>query len=156
MAIQSAPSNIVYRTMLKLYPAEFQAMFAAEMREVFTEASEAQGKGLFSARLPYATAQCFGLLKGALREYMAKWASADRYLQRSCTWRDVRDLQDEAELRQYIDGLVGSMTLAIARHNFSQARFYSGEERTARAHLERLLQRKTAIERSEGHFQEGR
>jgi hypothetical protein len=73
-------------------------------------------------------------------ERASKWNQQDRYIIGLSTVQSGTEGQDEiAEVRSRLEALLRSMEAAIAHHDFSKARFYSNEERTARLHLQRLI-----------------
>jgi hypothetical protein len=57
--------NRVYRTLLRLYPADYRAMFAAEMALTFARVAD--------DRLGPVLAELIGLIIGAAAEWIAKW-----------------------------------------------------------------------------------
>jgi hypothetical protein len=134
----------LYRVLLKLYPTEYQAVFAPEMTEVFEQASaEFKQRGLLG-RIVFVTCECTGLLKGAAREHAAKWAAQDSYITSRCALRDSSEHRDEiSQVQRRLGQLIRSMEFAIAHHDFPKARFYSDEERATRALLSRLVNQTT-------------
>jgi hypothetical protein len=56
-----------YRTLLRLYPADYRAMFAAEMTRAFDRVVEECHS--------YHTAELLGVIAGAAREWIAKWTT---------------------------------------------------------------------------------
>jgi hypothetical protein len=56
-----------YRTLLRLYPADYRAMFAVEMMRAFDRVAE--------ERQRYLAAELLGVAAGAAREWIAKWTT---------------------------------------------------------------------------------
>ena len=56
-----------YRTLLRLYPADYRAMFAAEMTRAFDR--------LVEERHTHLTAELLGVFAGAACEWVAKWTT---------------------------------------------------------------------------------
>jgi hypothetical protein len=64
-----------YRTLLRLYPQDYRARFAAETIEAFERAAEERrGQGV-PALVGFALAEWIGLAAGAADEWMAKWTT---------------------------------------------------------------------------------
>jgi hypothetical protein len=152
-----------YRTLLRLYPEDYKAMFSAEMLNAFEKATEerrAQG-GLILVR--FILAELAGLIIGAGVEWIAK-LTTDKALRGQCL-PDLRMMRppgvphevwfasacmssgqsvamDEMiEAKEKIAVLIRGMVHAIANHDFPGARSYSYQERETREHL-RLLEEK--------------
>jgi hypothetical protein len=138
--------NRLFRAILRLYPAEYRAVFAPEMIEVFEEASAAwKTRGLF-ALIWFANCECLGLFKGAVLEHTARWAARDRYITARCASRSLNNQDDISEGRCHLEHVLRSMEFAIAHHDFPKARFYSNEERITRAHLQCLVDKNKPVE----------
>jgi hypothetical protein len=56
-----------YRTLLRLYPADYRAMFAAEMARTFDQAAE--------ERRSCVAIEFLGAIAGAAAEWIAKWTT---------------------------------------------------------------------------------
>jgi hypothetical protein len=56
-----------YRTLLRLYPADYRAMFAAEMARAFDR--------LVEERHSHLTSELLGAIAGAACEWIAKWTT---------------------------------------------------------------------------------
>lgn len=130
----------LYRAILSLYPAEYQAVFAPEMIAVFKQTSiDLKRKGILTFIL-FAISECMGLLKGVVVEHTARWSTPDTYITPRCTsWEDLGNQTETVAGERRLEQLIRSMEFAIAHHDFPKARFYSNEERTARALLEQLV-----------------
>lgn len=59
-----------YRTLLRIYPADYRARFTTEMIRAFEQASN-EHRG----RTRFVVAECTGLFVGALAEWIAKWTT---------------------------------------------------------------------------------
>ena len=129
-----------YRAILGLYPAEYRSAFTTEMVEAFQEASASFRKRGLLEWIWFATREFAGLLKGAVAEHIAKWNTQDAYLtSRSASRPDSDEFPVEiVDIQRRLEHLIRSMEFAIAHHDFPKARFYSNEERIARALLQRL------------------
>jgi hypothetical protein len=68
----------LYRELLKLYPAEYRAVFAEEMLCVFHELLEDNGRRELAVVFGFALRETTGLLRGVSTEWNAKLA-ADAY-----------------------------------------------------------------------------
>lgn len=64
--------NRVYANLLRLYPYDHRAFFAAEMLTAFEEAAQEQRARGRAAFLRFALAELLGLLRGAGSEWIAK------------------------------------------------------------------------------------
>jgi hypothetical protein len=58
----------LYRSLLRLYPADYFREYAAEMTRVFTQASEEAHKKRLAGRLLFFTREISGVIGGALRQ----------------------------------------------------------------------------------------
>jgi hypothetical protein len=56
-----------YRTLLRLYPADYRALFAAEMARAFDRVAE--------ERHGFLVKECIGVIAGAGAEWIAKWTT---------------------------------------------------------------------------------
>jgi hypothetical protein len=57
----------IYRTLLRLYPVDYRAMFAAEMARAFDQVAQ-ERRGLVVTEL-------VGVIAGAVAEWIAKWTT---------------------------------------------------------------------------------
>ena len=104
----------MYRAILKLYPCEHQASFAAEMVETFEQSfTDCRQRGR-AAMFRFALRELTGLLEGLTTEWLAKSISPRVYITPRC--------YSGKDLRQK---LILHMEHAIAHHDFTKARFYS-------------------------------
>lgn len=116
-----------YTLMLRLYPADFQAMFGVEMRESL----ELSGKGV--------TKECFALLIGAVREHAAKCFHSKDYLRNTVDFEtSLKSKTTTREMEGLIRRVIGEMEFAIAHHDFPQARVCCEQEERARKRLKQL------------------
>ena len=152
-----------YRTLLRFYPSDYTALFAAEMARAFQRAAEeqrARGRGVI---VRFALRELIGLVVGAAAEWAAK-LTTDRSIRGRCL-PDLRMMRptgvpqalwfagasaaagnsslprELAEAQNRTDFLVNCMVYAISHHQFEKARFYSNEERKARENLRRLREK---------------
>jgi len=72
-----------YRTLLKLYPADYTASFAAGMLDAFEKAAEDGRRHGRAAAVRLALAELTGLLRGAMAEWIAK-LTTDRCVRGRC------------------------------------------------------------------------
>jgi len=126
-----------YRALLRLYPSDFRALFAAEMLHAFEQAAADRRALGRSAYARFIRAELIGLATGAWAEWIAK-------LTTGATGRSrfARDLPLEVmDAQRRIEGLVRRTIYAIANHDFEGARTYSREEGVEREHLSRLREK---------------
>jgi hypothetical protein len=122
--------------LLNLYPKDHQDLFGAEMATVLRQAAEERRA---MGPLPYI---CFtiwemvGLLAGAAAVWAGKLAGQAHSEPVQQVSVSAADQIQETE--RFIQLQIDRMVYAIANHQFAQARFYSDEERKARARLEQL------------------
>jgi hypothetical protein len=132
---------MIYRILLKLYPADFRARFQGEMLSAHEEAG-----GGFS--------ELAGLIAGAAVEWIAKWTYSPAVRARwMADWRFMRPAGvdreefwggapgDLIDAQRRVDFCVSRMMDAIANHKFEQARFYSNEDLKAREILRRVREK---------------
>ena len=147
----------LYDLLLRLYPADVRALFAAEMSSVFLSAAEEQRRRGRLALTRLACGELFGLLRGALGEWTARVLEA---VFRGRTTADIdltrmrppevssqtytAAIDEVLDARRQVDFNLHRMTAALSRNDFVQARFYSDEERKAREYWH-LVQRKHGI-----------
>jgi hypothetical protein len=129
-----------YEWILRFYPAQFRANFAAEMLQVFDEAIErVRGQGALSL-MRFTGREIVGVLAGLVREWIARSWAPDLYVVARSTRSSEPDLPPEIlETRRHVQQLIRRMEFAIAHHDFPNARRYSYEERVAREHLNWLM-----------------
>jgi hypothetical protein len=139
-----------YRALLRLYPRDFRALFASEMQRAFEIA--------YQEERVHPVHECLGLVKGAIREWIAKLTTdgairgrtlPDRLLMRppGVSWEAhyAGAFPEEVlEAQHHTEYLVSRIVHAIANHRWQDARFYDLEERKARENL-RLLRQKYDI-----------
>ena len=147
-----------YATLLRLYPRDFRALFAAEMLAAFESTAEEQRACGRTAFARFAVTELAGLLIACGVEWVAKLTTdssvrgrylPDRLMMRppGVAWEvhygpapaTIPDELTEAQNRT--DYLVNRIVHAIANHDFESARTYSYEERKAREKL-RLMREK--------------
>jgi hypothetical protein len=122
-----------YKTLLWLYPADYRALFAAEMLHTFEKAAEecrARRPGRF---VKFVFAELVGLVTGAAAEWIAK-LTTDASVRGRCLSRQDKVADTEKRIAITIEQMVH----AIANHDFPKARFYSDREREKREQLLRL------------------
>ncbi len=116
---------------LRLYPADFRAQFGAEMVTVFEEAAaQRRGRGgtrvfLFFAR------EMLGLLAGAARERLFRDDAMRAH-------DDLPFPSDVSGTERYLEIVSRRLMHAIAKHEFTEARYYDQQDRKARAFLAEL------------------
>ncbi len=127
----------LYQFILKFYPAEYRAAFAAEMLATFERAAAQHARAGY---VRFSVREVRGLLAGLLTEWAAKRTHGRRYLV------SQSELPDEiVEMHQHIQQLIRSMEYAIAHHDFPNARRYSDEERIARSRLNGLIRERWGL-----------
>lgn len=150
----------VYRMLLRLYPADYRAMFAAEMFSAFERAAEDRRLSGRPGLVHFVLAELVSLAIRAGTEWIAKLTTGNAV--RGRTLPDLRmmrppgvprelwfagacmgggqpSLPDEVmEAQRRITALINRTVYAIANHDFPGARTYCREEREARENLRRL------------------
>jgi len=129
----------IYGLLLSLYPPEVRTSFAPEMSDVFAQvAADRRREGWF----PFAAfvfGELIGLLTGAAAAHRAgRQAVLDlRMMRPPGVPREAYGtaLDELIAAQRLVDFNLGRMQQAIARHDFVKARFYSDEDRKARANL---------------------
>lgn len=123
-----------YSMGLVLYPADFRAQFAAEMITVFEQAAaQRRGPGRTSLLL-FFVKEMLGLLVGAAREHVVRDVAI-------AANEDLPFPSDLAGTERYLELVSRRLNRAIAKHEFTNARYYDQQERTARAFLAELRAR---------------
>lgn len=149
-----------YRTLLRLYPNDYRALFAMEMLNTFEQAAEERRRQSGPAFFRFILGEFIDLLIGAAAEWIAKVTTNSSVRNRclpdlrmmrppgvsrklwfagACMNAGQAPLPDEVmEVQERIAMLINRMVHAIANHDFPGARRYSHEERRARDELRRL------------------
>ena len=128
----------LYAVLLRLYPREHNAKFAAEMLSTFEQSAEehrARGRGALAR---FVVVESLGLIAGACVAWCTRRTAA-RELAHAHLPPEVMQAQAR------VDALVKRMIDAIANHRFEEARSCDYEERRERDNL-RLLYAKYSIE----------
>ena len=151
-----------YRTLLRLYPSDYRALFALEMQNSFERAAEEHrllGRPVF---IRFLLSEFVGLLGGVGGEWIAK-LTTDSSVRGRCL-PDLRMMRPPGVPRELwfagayeghgqgspdevlaaqarVSMLIQRMVHAIANHDFPGARRYSYEERLAHEELRRLRQK---------------
>ena len=140
----------LFRVLLRSYPPGQRELLEEEMAWVFAEAAaEHRARGRW-AYARFAAAEIVGLLLGSARAWIR-----ERGEERGIDLRRMRPpelsktkyvtaLDELIAARQLVTANLARMQEAIARHEFVKARYFSDEERKARAHLQ-FLHRKYRI-----------
>ena len=148
-----------YRTLLRLYPADYRALFARQMLDSFEREAKERRCGRV-AFIRFLLAELAGLISSAGAEWVAKWTtdsvvrgralpdlrmmrppgvSRERWFAGAYQIHREGSLADEVlETQARISLLIERMVRAIANHDFPGARRYSYEESQAREELRRL------------------
>ena len=132
----------IFELLLRLYPADYRAVFGAEMLSTFDRTTvNRHGRRFLLQELA-------GLLTGAGREWAAKLttsaAERERFLSQTRGECACALPVDVVEAQRRIAVLIERMVYAIAHHDFAGARKYSCEEREEREKL-RVLRGKYGI-----------
>jgi HAMP domain-containing protein len=125
---------LIYRFLIAFYPAQFRAVFAAEMVLVFREAVAASRHAGLICRWIFVFREYAALVTGAIRERVASSFASPSYM---CAVASQSSTEVE-ELEQRVAHLVQQMQHAIAHHDFAKAREYSNKEQVARRSLNAL------------------
>lgn len=121
-----------YSIVLALYPTDFRDQFGAEMVAVFEQAA-AQRRGAGPVFL-FFVKEMLGLLAGAARERVSR--------HRAIGARDDLPFpSDLAGAEKYQEIVSRRLIRSIAKHEFSNARYYDQQDRKARALLAELRAR---------------
>ena len=135
--LRQAPSILlrrVYSMGLLLYPADFRAQFGAEMVTVFEQAAEQRrGRGVTCVLL-FFVKEMLGLLAGAARERVFHDDAIRAH-------DDLPLPSDMAGTERYLEIVSRRLIHAIAKHEFTNARYYKEQDRRARALLAELRAR---------------
>jgi hypothetical protein len=129
----------IYASILLFYPAEYKNVFGSEILSTVEEARRQLGTQGLLKRSAFICSETVGLLTGLIREWSAKWIHREAYITARCSVQGAAPgVTQISELEDRLRILIRNMEFAIAHHDFPKARFYSDEERTTRALLERL------------------
>jgi hypothetical protein len=152
-----------YRTLLRLYPNDYRALFADEMLNTFNQAAAERRQQPRLAFIRFLVGEFIDLASGAGAEWIAK-LTTDSSIRGRClpdlrmmrppgvpqelwfagTCLNVSEAalpQEVIETQDRIAMLINRMVHAIANHDFPGARRYSYEERQARVELRRLREK---------------
>jgi hypothetical protein len=117
-----------YRCLLRLYPAEYRALFGDEMLALLGDATEEQlGRG-WMAFVCLAGRELTGLAVGGSLERIAKLRNPGDYL-------DGLGADETLDAEATVKLLVRRMEYAISHHQFHKARYYAEMERREREKL---------------------
>lgn len=134
--------NRFYRLLLRLYPREFRETFGAEMSAVFEQAAPEARRAGWWASVRFFVRELGGLVAGAAAAWACRRGPAlDLRKMRppDVSHRAYAAAVDEVlEVRKLVSSNLVRMQQAIARRDFVQARFYSGEDYKAREALRRV------------------
>lgn len=149
-----------YRTLVRLYPSDYRALFAMEMQTAFERAVEEHRLSGRPVLIRFLLGEFIGLLSGVLGEWIAK-LTTDRSVRGRCV-PDLRMMRPPGVLREVwfagayqgdgqpslpdevlaaqarVSVLIQRTVHAIANHDFQGARRYAYEERVNRDKLPRL------------------
>jgi hypothetical protein len=152
-----------YRTLLRLYPSDYTALFALEMQNALEQAAEERRLQSRAVFVRFLLGEFIDLLIGAGAEWIAKLTTdssvrgrclpdlrmmrppglpRELWFAATCRNAGQASLPDEVmEAQDRISMLIHRMVYAIANHDFPGARRYSNEERQARDELRRLREK---------------
>jgi hypothetical protein len=152
-----------YRTLLRLYPSDYTALFALEMQNAFEQTAEERRLRSRPVFVRFLLGEFIDLLIGAGAEWIAKLTTDssvrgrclpdlrmmrppglpwELWFAATCRNTGQASLPDEVmEAQDRISMLIHRMVYAIANHDFPGARRYSNEERQARDELRRLREK---------------
>lgn len=148
-----------YELLLRLYPRDLQALFSDEMSAVFqTAAEERRGEG-WAAFARFVAGELCGLAGGAAAEWCARLCETTRR-QPPTEALDLTKMRpagvsretysaavDEViEARRQVELALTRMKAALARQEFTEARFHSQEDQRAREHLRGVLRKYNVAE----------
>lgn len=140
------PAVRMYRILLRLYPADWRALFAPEILDAFEKSARerrAQGRAAFAR---FTLVELTGLLAEAAAAWIAKFTSK-KYMrgfwipstmrrpgQSREDWcpPGARVLSEVLEEQRRADFYLRQMVNAISERDFKRARFYSEEDLTIR------------------------
>ena len=133
----------IYDFLLRLYPAEYIALFGEEIGSVLHEAAADKRRQGTTAFTGFVFRETLGLLVGLGTEWMAKFTTFNGYMSgvqlTARTAAAIGGAPDEvAESQKRIQLLCRQMDHAIANHDFEGARLFSVENSKERAKLDQL------------------
>lgn len=120
-----------YSLGLVLYPADFRAQFGAEMVTVFEQAAAQRRERGVTCVLLFVVKEMLGLVAGAARERIFHNDAIPAH-------DDLPLPSDVAGTEKYLEIVSRRLKHAIARHDFTNARYYDQQDRKARALLAQL------------------
>ena len=123
-----------YSMGLMLYPADFRAQFGAEMVTVFEQAAAQRRERGSACVLLFFVREMFGLLAGAARERLFRDDAIQAH-------DDLPFPSDVSGAERYLEIVSTRERRAIAKHEFSNARYYHQQDRKVRALLAKLRAR---------------
>lgn len=126
----------IYRFLLGLYPRDQRDQFGAEMEAVFRQAAEEHRSRGSAVYAWFAMREFAGLVAGAAAARLASLAR--RAPAGYAITEPVVLPNDPREVERIVWVSIDRMVYAIAHHRFVEARFYSLQERKARARLDEL------------------
>ena len=140
----------VYEILLGLYPPEYRYLFGAEMPGVFELAAEDRRQQGLVSFVCFVLSEFIGLVLGAGAAWVGR-CQLDPVLDLTkmrppgvTRQTYVSALDEVIDARKLVAFNLNRMEQAISRERFAEARFYSEEDRRARANL-RLVLRKYNI-----------
>lgn len=150
----------IYGALLHLYPGDYAAFFADEMKHTFEKACKQRRRQGWVALGRFATKEWVGLVIGAGAEWVAKLGTDDSI--RGRVLPDLRKMRpvgvpkelwfasgaansgqkslplEVGQAQERVTFLVNRIVDAIAHHDFQAARSYSYEEQKERENLRNL------------------
>ena len=120
----------LWSLLLRLYPAEYRAVFSQEIEAVLGRRAEDARQRRGAVRLAFGVRETLGLLRGLGAEWMLKFTTAETYM----SGAQRATLEPEARLQI----LCRRIEHAIAHHDFAAARLYAAEEKKEREKPGRL------------------
>jgi hypothetical protein len=138
----------IYELLLRLYPPEVRTPLGPEMSAVFAEMARDRRAQGWIPFVRFLVAECAGLLRGAATAHRAAHRpELDLRMMRPpgvSRQAYIAAVDDLVAAQRTVDVNLGRMQQAIARSDFVKARFYSDEDRKARANL-RHVRRKYGL-----------
>jgi hypothetical protein len=148
-----------YQALLRLYPGDYRAFFAAEMWNAFEQAAEERRGQGWPVFFRFALAELIGLVAGAGTEWFAKLTTDSSVRGRHLPdlrlmrppgiprelWFAAPCANEVTEAQRRVTFLVSRVVYAIANHDFEGARTFSRQEQRERENL-RLLREKYKID----------
>jgi hypothetical protein len=138
----------LYQWLLRLYPREVRTPFAPEMADVFSQLAEDRRCEGWVAFTRFVLQELGGLLIGAAAAYRARRRPVLdlRKMRPPDVSREVyvAAVDEVLAAQRRVAFTLDRMQRAIARNDFSKARFYSDEDHKARENL-KLVRRKYRV-----------